>query len=113
MQLLYLLRTADSDSVGRFNTDSLPQKALIELLVENLAEVSIAKDAEDKFIDIEKWSIFTFDAAGSITHIQMMGRSLRDLFRATQMGRNIPRTIERNSFDKGGEIDLQYCNNRY
>ena len=110
MHIILSLTTADN-AFGRFGAHSLPQQSLAELLVQGLADVAIAKDKGGNFIDIEEWSIFTFDDAGSITHIQMHVKGLQQILREAALGtrRHGLRTITRESFKSGGSIDLKYC----
>ena len=99
--------TAEISSIGRFDTQSLPQQTLMEILVENLTDVGIAKDASGCFIDIKGWSILSFDVEDNVTEIRMDADNAEmrfDFFDDVK----IPRSIASGCFEEGGSIDLRF-----
>ena len=97
--------TAD-DVLGRFNKLCISQQSLMEMFVQDIDDVSIAKDADGSFIDIEKWSIVKLDAKGDVVTINM---DIEDI----DMGGlfdsdDYDRSITTSCFIEGGTIDFQY-----
>ena len=101
------LFTAEISSIGRFDAQSLPQQTLIEMLVENITDVGIAKDASGCFIEIKRWSILSFDVEDNVTEIRMDADNVEmrfDFFDDVK----IPRSIASGCFEEGGSIDLRF-----
>ena len=106
--MFFLLPIHAIDSMAaRFDKLILTQQSLMELLVENLRDVAIAKDDSGDFIPIEDWSILKFDDDGNVkeitmdeTHVENYG----NLFASIKEDRS----IEEGGFDLGGTIDFQY-----
>ena len=106
--MFHLLSLHAVDSVAaRFDMLSLSQQSLMELFVENLQDVAIAKGSDGEFLPIEDWSILSFDADGNVNEIQMDERFIEndgDLFASEEEDRS----IEDGCFDLDGTIDFQY-----
>ena len=105
MALFLFLSTADT-ALGRFDALSMPQQSLVETLVQDLDDVSIAKDTDGNFLEIEKWSILKFNTDGDIVSIFIDSHNigvpafLQEYYQKS--------TIERWSFAKGGKLNYQY-----
>ena len=100
------LVSAADDIVGRFDKLSLSPQSQIELFVQGMDDVEMAKDATGTFIDIEKWSILDVGGDGNVYEIDMDIDGF-DLGRL--VGRyNCARTVETCCFQQGGSLDFQY-----
>ena len=91
-----------ADHLGRFDTSSLSDQALIELFVSGFNDVNFAKDANGDFIDIQLWKAVKFDKTGKLFSINMIdyGGVFHD--------RNPNPSIQTRSFCGGGSVDLKY-----
>ena len=101
---LFLL-TSDT-ALGRFDAHTMPQQYLVEMLVRDLDDVSIAKDADGDFLEIEEWSILKFNTDGDVVTIFL---DTYNIGVPDYLQEYYPKsTIERWSFAKGGKLNYQY-----
>ena len=105
MVLFLFLSTADT-ALGRFDAHTMPHQYLIEMLVRDLDDVSIAKDTDGNFLEIEKWSILKFNTDGDVVSIFIDSHNIGV---PAYLQEYYPKsTIERWSFAKGGKLNYQY-----
>ena len=102
MYLCKLFITSD-DSLGRFDTQSLSQQSLIELLVADLEDVGIAKDADGNFLDISDWSVLKMDETGNVVGIHLDTNAVD----YTLLG-DPNRSIKDGCFCEDGLMELRY-----
>ena len=105
--MLTLALCADPGILGRFDKSSLSDQDLMELLVGDLTDVAIAKDSNDNFTDIKKWSILDFDRYNRVRSIEMNNAAF-DINMGFFDDDDDDWSIERICFNEGGSIDLQY-----
>ena len=66
---MFILAAADCTELGRVNIDFLPDQALMELLVSEVADTRKVRDENGDFLPIDKWSKVTVDRGDKVTEI--------------------------------------------
>ena len=70
------LSTADVGHFGRVSCETLPQQALMELLVTSMAKLQRFQDADGVLMDIEKWPLVECNASAEVESITWEGFAL-------------------------------------
>ena len=86
MHIIHTLIAADIPGLGRVDIESLPQQALLELLVQDVHTDGLFTDANGDFTEIEKWPITPCNEHGEAIQLHWYKK-----------------------FPKGGTIHLDYA----
>ena len=63
------LLTADTEAIGRFNSDAMTDQMRMEVFVSGVKNVSNLQDADGAFLPICEWPGITFDAEDRVTKV--------------------------------------------
>ena len=61
--------SADIDGIGRINTESISDQVRMELLVSNIENTRLLRDADGEFLDIRSWEGLRFNKLSQIVRI--------------------------------------------
>ena len=78
MLLTAFLHSADAEC-GKVDYDALSEQTLLELLIQDVKNISALQDSDGGFLDISEWPGLSFDVDGKVGHIDYyhyLGESL-------------------------------------